>query len=122
MRCALLIALLLCLPSLALAAFTVDDRSALHFGVSTGIGYTLNSLAIAAQGSKLAQQQSTERQAFVFAACMAPGLAKEYLMDAQADAGDLFFNALGCGASIALSDYLWVAPTGNGVALGGRWP
>lgn len=102
--------------------FTVDHRSAYHAGASAAIGFLGNATLIGIQGERMAYKDRWPRRTMVFAACNVPGLAKEYTMDAHADAGDITFNALGCAAGIAASDAAFmVVPTHNGVAIQGRF-
>ena len=104
------------------APFTVDERSGLHFGVSGAIGFLGNSTLIGIQGEKMAYKDRWPRRAMIFAACNVPGLAKEFTMDAHADAGDLAFNVLGCAAGIAASDAAFmVVPMKNGIGIQGRF-
>lgn len=99
------------------AEFTVDDRSALHFGVSAGIGYVANSAMIAAQGD----HQLSNRKYVAFGFCMTPGLAKEFVIDSEADYGDLAFNTLGCLVGVSLSETMWLSSDGRVISVMGRF-
>lgn len=120
--CAIILALLCLLRTDAFGAeFTVDDRSYLHAGASFVIGYSLNTFVTVVQDED-AYKERWKRRSFIFGVCMMPGLMKEYGMDAYADYGDIAFNAIGCTAGIALSDYQFmVVPTGNGVLITTTW-
>lgn len=121
MRRGVLIVCLLLLALPASAAFTVDERSGLHFAASAGIGWIGNSTLLGIQGARDGYRERWPRRTMIFLACNVPGAAKELAFDARADSGDLFFNALGCAAGIALSDQMFMVPTANGVAVSGRW-
>jgi hypothetical protein len=106
MKKLVLAALLVLLPTLAHAAFTVDSNSALHFGISVGIGFTTNSLMIAAEGRDADKDRVRPWVAFI--ACNIPGAIKEEVIDTKRDLGDYTFNLLGCGLSVWGSEKLWI--------------
>lgn len=112
----LILGLLIFWASPSLAEFTVDERSLLHFGASAGIGYTVNSFA-----NLTDNKSSVSEKVAVFAICSSPGLAKEFMIDSQADYGDLAFNTLGCLSGMVISDFMWVSVGDDKLVLNGRW-
>lgn len=77
---------------------------------------------IGIQGERMAYRDRWPRRIMVFAACNVPGIGKEFAFDAYPDYGDLAFNMLGCASGIWLTDQAFmVVPTGNGIAVRGRF-
>lgn len=78
--------------------FTVDARSVYHVGISTFIGAGINSSLIVTDVPLVSRVLTS---AF---GCLAIGAMKEFSFDGYPDYGDLFFNAVGCGLGIAVTE------------------
>lgn len=83
----------LCFYSLASAEFTVDKRSLYHVGASGLISFP--AAVVLKKQQHLNGMSDSQIVFFAGTVAMAPGIAKEFLVDAYPDGGDLFFDALG---------------------------
>lgn len=99
--------------------WAVDGTTGLHLGVSAGMGFTLNSMMIAAEGRRAGKDSI--RPWMAFGVCMVPGVAKEYLMDGYPSYTDLAADLVGCGLGVWSSGELFVTPTPIGVQVSGRF-
>ena len=75
------------------AQVTVDKRSLLHVGVSGLISFP--AAVVLKKQQHLNGMSDTKIILFAGTVAMGPGIAKEYLMDAYPDYGDLAFDAIG---------------------------
>jgi len=109
------IASLLLVGIVEAAEFTVDKNSLLHFGGATVTAMTVDVLMYENKVAKKPRKVAT----FVMVFCAVS--AKEFVMDATPDYGDILFNGLGAMAGIAVAENFMIVPTNNGVAVAGRW-
>ena len=120
MKTLIIIALLL-IATPCYAEFSVDGRSGLHVGMSALIGAGLDTFVVSIQEPEVREAQKWQRRAFIGAACLMPGLAKETMMDAEFDSGGMFFNVVGCVAGISIVEGLALSVTDHSVAVVGTW-
>lgn len=105
---------LLAMPVFA-AEFTVDDRSFLHVGASTAVGAGIDGFLLAGNANR------TGRIIFSAVGCMAVGSYKEFVVDSFADAGDMFFNVVGCSLGIGLIEGYNIRVKKNALLLEGSF-
>jgi len=75
------------------AQTTVDSRSLLHVGASGLISFP--AAVVLKKQQAVNGMSDTQIVLFAGTVAMVPGVAKEYLVDAYADGGDLAFDAIG---------------------------
>lgn len=97
--------------------WAIDGTTGLHFGISAGMGYTFNSVMIAAERGR----PNTSRDIAAFGMCMIPGIAKEYAMDEYPSYTDLAADIAGCAVGVWVSKEMWVTVKDNMVVVHGRF-